>query len=82
MKRFGSAYTAHTEDVVFRPALAPMEAAMLPAEPARGRGALALARASFAPGRRRGLPQVALPRLAGWGISARRSASDKRVPER
>ena len=56
-----------SERVVFAPALMPMEAAMLPAQGRPRRGALALARASFAPGEVRREEGKRLPRLPGWG---------------
>lgn len=55
------------QNVVFAPALTPMEAAMLPAGGRPRRGALALARASFAPGGSRREEGIRLPRLPGWG---------------
>ena len=55
------------QNVVFAPALTPMEAAMLPAQGRPRRGALALARASFAPGEVRREEGIRLPRLPGWG---------------
>ena len=56
-----------SDNVVFAPALTPMEAAMLPAQGRPRRGALALARASFAPGEVRREEGIRLPRLPGWG---------------
>ena len=56
-----------SERVVFAPALMPMEAAMLPAQGRPRRGALALARASFAPGEGKREEGIRLPRLPGWG---------------
>ena len=56
-----------SERVVCAPALPPMEAAMLPAQGRPRRGALALARASFAPGEVRREEGIRLPRLPGWG---------------
>lgn len=58
---------ARGAQAVFQPALTPLEAAMLPADAPRSRAALAMARASFAPGERRREPDVRLPRLPGWG---------------
>lgn len=55
------------QNVVFAPALTPMEAAMLPAGARPRRGALALCRAQFAPGEKRRSEGVTLPRLPGWG---------------
>ena len=55
------------QNVVFAPALTPMEAAMLPAQGRPRRGALALARASFAPGEGKREEGIRLPRLPGWG---------------
>ena len=55
------------ERVAFAPALTPLEAAMLPAQGHPRRGALAMARASFAPGEARREEGIRLPRLPGWG---------------
>ncbi len=56
-------------DIVFHPALTPIEAAMLPAkEPKRGFGALAHARASWRPGAgRKPMFAVRSPKLKNWG---------------
>lgn len=67
MKRYQAFEPNRVQRIVFRPALTPLEAAMLPAELPQRRGALALARASFAPGERRREPHVRLPKLPGWG---------------
>lgn len=56
-----------SDNVVFAPALTPMEAAMLPAGARPRRGALALCRAQFAPGEKRRSEGLTLPRLSGWG---------------
>ena len=63
MKRFwqDEALCMRTRRIDMRPALTPLEAAMLPAGKCAARGALRLARASFAPGK----------------LSAQRSASRK-----
>lgn len=48
MKRRNERLSAYREDVVFQPALMPMEAAMLPArERPQSRGALHMARRAF-----------------------------------
>jgi len=71
MKRIGDAYIARAVDIVFQPALAPMEAAMLPASAERGlphaRGALAHVKASFAQGRPRGGQAGYRLKLRAWG---------------
>ena len=67
MRRLNMQDPALSERVVFAPALTPMEAAMLPAGGRPRRGALALARASFAPGGSRREAGIRLPRLTGWG---------------
>ena len=65
MKQYDAAYTARMADVIFQPALTPMEAAMLPARMPRRMGALRHARESFAPGGRK--PAGRSLRLPGWG---------------
>ena len=71
MKRIGDAYIARAVDIVFQPALAPMEAAMLPASAElsmpRARGALAHVKASFAPGKPRGGQTGYRLKLRTWG---------------
>ncbi len=67
MKRSIPWVSYRMEDIIFQPAITPLEAAMIPAKEPRQKGALALARASFAPGRARGIPPLRLPRLRGWG---------------
>lgn len=67
MSRLNMQDPSLSERVVFAPALTPMEAAMLPAQGRPRRGALALARASFAPGEVRREEGIRLPRLPGWG---------------
>ena len=60
-------------DIVFQPAITPIEAAMLPARAQRrGYGALRHARESWQPGRGR-VPAFAIrqPRLRGWGPAGR-----------
>lgn len=70
MKITDSAYITSMKDVVFRPALTAMEAAMLPAKLPRGMGALAHAKQREA---------------ACWGapgFTGRKSGSGKRSPWR
>ena len=67
MSKLKRQYPALSERVAFAPALTPLEAAMLPAQGHPRRGALAMARASFAPGEVRREEGIHLPRLPGWG---------------
>lgn len=68
-------------EIVYQPALTPLEAAMIPAQDRRPIGALAHLRRSWRPGRTEARVD-ALQHLAGRRFIGRRSASDRRGPLR
>lgn len=70
MRITDTAYITSVKDIAFRPALTPLEAAMLPAQMPRGMGALSHAR------------YLEAERWRSLCVSGRKSASGKRGPLR
>lgn len=69
MKRNLERQNTSSADVVFLPAITPIEAAVIPARDVRGYGALRHAKEAWRPGetaRRETFP-VRMPRLRAWG---------------
>lgn len=69
MKRKMDRPKTYGQDVVFLPAVTPIEASVIPAKDARGYGALHHAKASFRPGsmEKNGGFAVRMPKLSAWG---------------
>ncbi|MDO5299204.1 MAG: hypothetical protein Q4F18_07220 [Clostridia bacterium] len=69
MKRKLERQNTSPEDVVFLPAITPIEAAVIPARDVRGYGALHHARAAWRPGEsgRTDAFSVRMPKLRAWG---------------
>lgn len=68
MRRQNHSASVQAADVIFQPALTPLEAAMLPAQAKPGTGALHLAQAAWRPGGTALKNGARQPKLTRWGV--------------